>query len=80
MLHREVLQPLVREEWAISAMIRFVTDTLQHIDWDEAAEVFERAPLGRKRRDPGKLKRAFESSYAAVYVFEAHPTSAYFVR
>jgi GNAT superfamily N-acetyltransferase len=32
--------------------------------------VFERAPLGKQRRDPEKLKRAFESSYAVVYVFD----------
>ncbi len=34
----------------------------QRIDWDEAVVVFERAPLGKRKRDPEKLRRAFEPS------------------
>ena len=44
-------------------MIRY-TLTKQRINWNEAVVVFERAPLGK--RDPEKLERAFESSYAVV--------------
>ena len=51
-------------------MIRYLTETNQNIDWDEAVVVFERAPLGKRRRAPEKLKRAFESSYAVMYVFD----------
>jgi len=50
-------------------MIRY-TAQKQAIDWHEAVTVFERAPLGKQRRDHEKLKRAFESSYAVVYVFD----------
>ena len=50
-------------------MIRYAIHE-QAIDWHEAVTVFERAPLGKQRRDPEKLKRAFESSYAVVYVFD----------
>ncbi len=50
-------------------MIRYAIHE-QAIDWQEAVTVFERAPLGKQRRDPEKLKRAFESSYAVVYVFD----------
>jgi len=41
------------------------------IDWNEAVIVFERAPLGRNRRDPEKLRRAFEKSDAVVFVFDS---------
>jgi len=51
-------------------MITYSKDKNQKVDWNEAAVVFERAPLGKRRREPEKLKRAFESSYATVYVFE----------
>ncbi len=51
-------------------MIRYLKDKNQNIDWDETVVVFERAPLGKRRREPEKLKRAFESSYAVVYVFD----------
>jgi len=53
------------------AMIRYSTEKDRTIDWDEAATVFKRAPLGKRRRDPAKLKRAFQSSYAVVYVFDS---------
>jgi aralkylamine N-acetyltransferase len=43
----------------------------QKIDWNEAVVVFERAPLGKRKRDPKTLKKAFEASYAVVYVFDA---------
>jgi aralkylamine N-acetyltransferase len=49
-------------------MIRYSTQK-QQIDWDEAVTVFQRAPLG-KQRIAEKLRRAFESSYAVVYVFD----------
>ena len=51
-------------------MITYLT-AKPKIDWNEAVDVFERAPLGKRKRDPEKLKRAFESSYAAVYVFDS---------
>ena len=51
-------------------MILYSEDKNQNIDWDEAVLVFERAPLGKQRREPNKLKRAFESSYSVVYVFD----------
>lgn len=47
-------------------MIQYSTDS-QAVDWRQAAEVFLKAPLGREPRDPLRLRRAFESSYAAVY-------------
>ncbi|MFZ5450980.1 MAG: GNAT family N-acetyltransferase [Thermodesulfobacteriota bacterium] len=51
-------------------MIRFSTDKKAVIDWDAAAGVFARAPLGKRRRDPQGLQRAFAASYAVVYVFD----------
>jgi GNAT superfamily N-acetyltransferase len=51
-------------------MIRYLSKLNQNIDWDEAVTIFQRAPLGKRRRVQEKLKRAFESSYAVVYVFE----------
>jgi aralkylamine N-acetyltransferase len=51
-------------------MITYSKDKNQNIDWNEAAVVFERAPLGKRRREPEKIRRAFESSYAIVYVFD----------
>jgi hypothetical protein len=63
-------------------MIMYSKDKNQNIDWNEAVVVFERAPLGKRRREPEKLKRAFESSYAIVYVFDEdkvklHPQSGW---
>ncbi len=52
--------------------MEFVTDKAREIDWNEAATVFERAPLGSTRRRPDMLRKAFESSYAVVYVFDDH--------
>ena len=52
-------------------MLKYSPNKRQKIDWTEAVSVFERAPLGKRRRDPDKLKRAFESSYAVVYVFDS---------
>jgi ribosomal protein S18 acetylase RimI-like enzyme len=49
-------------------MIEYITDKDQEINWEEAVDVMEKAPLGK--RDPEKLERAFASSYAVVYVFE----------
>ena len=51
-------------------MIRYVTDKEQPIDWEEAACVIERAPLGKRRRNPEQLRRAFAASYAVVYAFD----------
>ncbi len=53
-------------------MIRYSTNKKQNINWDEAVIVFERAPLGKRKRNPGKLKRAFDSSYAVIYVFDSN--------
>jgi len=41
------------------------------VDWNEAAIVFERAPLGKNKRNPEKLRRAFEASDAVVFVFDS---------
>lgn len=51
-------------------MIIFSTEKDNVIDWDKATEVFERAPLGKRKREPEKLKLAFAASYAVVYVFD----------
>jgi len=48
-------------------MIRLTTDA-RLIDWAAAAEVFRLAPLGS--REPDKLKRAFERSFAVVFAFD----------
>ncbi|MEW5801248.1 MAG: GNAT family N-acetyltransferase [bacterium] len=52
-------------------MVKYTTDKNQDIDWNEAVSVFEHAPLGKRRRDPEKLKRAFGSSYAVVFAFDS---------
>ena len=44
--------------------------TVEGIDWAELATVYERAPLGR--RDPERLKRAYEQSYRVCFVFDRH--------
>ena len=44
---------------------------LQAVDWEEASILFERAPLGKQKRDPEKLKRAFEVSYAVIVVYDS---------
>lgn len=46
------------------------SDNCNGIDWEEAVEVFVRAPLGTRKRKPDQLKRAFESSYAVVAAFD----------
>ncbi len=51
-------------------MITYLT-AKHKIDWNEAVVVFERAPLGKRKRDPEKLKMAFESSYAVVYAYDS---------
>ncbi len=48
-------------------MIRYET-TITGIDWNRAAEVFKRAPLGD--REPEMLSRAFQKSYAYVFVYD----------
>ncbi|MBM4039811.1 MAG: GNAT family N-acetyltransferase [Planctomycetes bacterium] len=48
-------------------MIRYET-SLSGVDWKQAAEVFQRAPLGT--REPGKLARAFANSYACVVAWD----------
>ena len=50
-------------------MINYSTKS-KNIDWDHAATIFLLAPLGQHKRDPEKLERAFESSYAVVYAFD----------
>lgn len=42
-------------------------EALGEDDWERLAELFERAPLGR--RDAGKLRRAFARSYARCFAF-----------
>jgi ribosomal protein S18 acetylase RimI-like enzyme len=52
-------------------MIKYSTEKNQHINWNEAINVFLRAPLGKYKREPDKLKRAFLASYAVIYVFDS---------
>ena len=47
------------------------TDNLKGVDWEEASTVFERAPLGRKKREPEQIRKAFEASYAVVIAFDS---------
>jgi GNAT superfamily N-acetyltransferase len=47
------------------------SDCLREVNWEEASTVFELAPLGRQKRDPEKLKRAFEASYAVIVVHDS---------
>lgn len=49
-------------------MIRYETN-LSGIDWNRAAEIFRRAPLGE--REPEKLARSFQNSYAHVIVYDS---------
>lgn len=51
-------------------MIKY-THKKQKIDWNKAVSVISRAPLGSAKREPKELKKAFESSYAVVYVFDS---------
>ena len=48
-------------------MIEYKT-TLEGIDWTQAAEVIRQAPLGT--REPAKLARAFQNSFAHVAVYD----------
>ncbi len=45
-----------------------LTNNSHSIDWESASGVFKLAPLGT--REAGKLKRAFENSYTAVFAFD----------
>jgi GNAT superfamily N-acetyltransferase len=51
-------------------MITYCTEKIS-VDWNEAVLVFHHAPLGKRKRDAERLKRAFESSYAVVFVFDS---------
>jgi len=44
---------------------------LEAVNWADAVTLFERAPLGSQQRDPDKLKRAFEASYAVVVAYDS---------
>lgn len=50
-------------------MIEYSTD-LNRVDWQGAVDIFARAPLGSRPREPERLKRAFESSYAVILAFD----------
>ena len=39
-----------------------------NVDWQEAATVIERAPLGTK--EPEKLRRAFENTHTVVFAYD----------
>ena len=39
-----------------------------NVDWQEAATVIERAPLGTKK--PEKLRRAFENTHTVVFAYD----------
>ncbi|MFV9631012.1 MAG: GNAT family N-acetyltransferase [Methanosarcinales archaeon] len=52
-------------------MIKYSTEKNHPINWNEAINVFLRAPLGKYKREPDKLKRAFLASYAVIYVFDS---------
>lgn len=47
-------------------MISYTSD-LSGIDWQEAALIFEKAPLGK--RQPGQLEKAFKASFACLAAF-----------
>lgn len=72
-IQNSFLQPIMAGRKVLEGverMIRYSTERL-HIDWEEAATVIQRAPLGLRRRDAEQLRRAFDSSYAVVYVFDS---------
>jgi ribosomal protein S18 acetylase RimI-like enzyme len=48
-------------------MIRYEAK-MSDIDWNKAAEIFRRAPLGE--REPGNLARAFQNSDACVFAYD----------
>lgn len=48
-------------------MIRY-SGHLNEIDWQEAAALFEKAPLGK--RQPDQLRQAFEASFVALAAFD----------
>ncbi len=48
----------------------YFSTCLDAVNWNDAVTLFERAPLGSQRRDPNKLKRAFEASYAVVVAYD----------
>jgi ribosomal protein S18 acetylase RimI-like enzyme len=48
-------------------MIRYET-TITEIDWNRAAEIFRRAPLGD--REPEMLSRSFHNSFAYVFAYD----------
>lgn len=52
----------------VATMITF-SSNIQAIDWHEAVIVFERAPLGRTRREADQLRRAFAASYACIFAW-----------
>jgi GNAT superfamily N-acetyltransferase len=52
------------------ALIQYTTSLPADIDWDAVATIFERAPLGSRRRDPNDLQQAFAASYAVVYAYD----------
>jgi GNAT superfamily N-acetyltransferase len=47
------------------------SNSLKAVDWEEASVLFNRAPLGKQKRDSEQLRRAFEASYAAVIVCDS---------
>ena len=50
-------------------------DDLKNIDWQELAEVYERAPLAK--REPEQLKKAFKKSYfTCIALYEGKPIAA----
>ncbi len=51
-------------------MIEYSTD-LNRVNWHDAVDVFARAPLGSRPRDPEQLKRAFEASYAVILAYDS---------
>jgi aralkylamine N-acetyltransferase len=47
-------------------MISYTSD-LSGIDWNEAARIFEKAPLGKRR--PEQLEKAFKASFVCLAAF-----------
>jgi GNAT superfamily N-acetyltransferase len=54
-------------EAAVSADVTLAFDT-EGIDWEEAASIFERAPLGT--REPDILRRTFENSDLTCFAWD----------
>lgn len=56
---------MVEEIMSENIRLNFTTD---NVDWEEAASIFERAPLGT--REPGKLERTYHNSDLVCFAWD----------